>query len=466
MARRVRRVEVRGAAAVSEAITRATTPADLLQSVCDAAVGHGEIGCAGVLLVDADGSLRQAAGAGEGLERLRALKLPADPTFNAGEGALIPIMRGGSEIGVFAFYPDRSGAFSDPAVELLKRLVENVSSALENFDRGDDRRLADEQKERLTRMFAALSATNEAIMRARRARNCSNWSARPRCAAADSPSPSSPWPQTGKRFSEYRRDGGTERRAVENPATGDHDRASRGTRVERNGVSHAPPCISNDYLADERAAAFHDKAPATAAADPAPRCRCSAAANAVGVLLFLSGEVGAFTTEARRTSAAARGQRLLRARELRSSGRASPGGPAKGTPHPDVHRAERDQRSHHARPHARVNCSSWCARRPSTAASSPSPRSLWRSRERTSCARSPRPDRPRSLPGTVRTGDHVRPSRGARGERNGVSHASAVHQQRLSRRRTGAAFHDKRAPGASNPSPRCPCSATAKRWAC
>ena len=129
----MRRVEVRGADGGQRSDNARDNAADLLQSVCDAAVGHGEIGCAALPLVDADGSLRQAAGAGEGLERLRALKLPADPTFNAGEGALIPILRGGSEIGVFAFYPARSGAFSDPAVGLLKRLVENVSSALENL---------------------------------------------------------------------------------------------------------------------------------------------------------------------------------------------------------------------------------------------------------------------------------------------------------------------------------------------
>ena len=48
----------------------------------------------------------------------------------------------------------------------MQRLADNVVFALKNFDRAEERRLAGEQKERLTRMFAALSATNEAIMRA------------------------------------------------------------------------------------------------------------------------------------------------------------------------------------------------------------------------------------------------------------------------------------------------------------
>ena len=38
---------------------------------------------------------------------------------------------------------------------------------MENFDRADEKARTEEQKERLTRMFAALSATNEAIMRAK-----------------------------------------------------------------------------------------------------------------------------------------------------------------------------------------------------------------------------------------------------------------------------------------------------------
>ena len=58
-------------------------------------------------------------------------------------------------------------AFTPDLVELLARLAENVSFALDNFDRAEEKARTEEQKERLTRMFAALSATNEAIMRAK-----------------------------------------------------------------------------------------------------------------------------------------------------------------------------------------------------------------------------------------------------------------------------------------------------------
>ena len=153
--------------AVSEAVLRATSPEDLFQRVCDAAVHDGKVGCAGVLLAEPDERLRLVAGAGEGLNRLRALKLPANPGSSEGVGALIPIMRGGSRIGVFAFCPDRSGPFSDPVVELLKHVVEKVSSALDHFDQERERERLVEANDLLDRRFRLLNATNKAILRAR-----------------------------------------------------------------------------------------------------------------------------------------------------------------------------------------------------------------------------------------------------------------------------------------------------------
>ena len=65
------------------------------------------------------------------------------------------------------FFVGRSWAADDEIIALLARIAENVSFALDNFERANAKARADEQKKRLTRMFAALSATNEAIMRAR-----------------------------------------------------------------------------------------------------------------------------------------------------------------------------------------------------------------------------------------------------------------------------------------------------------
>ena len=65
------------------------------------------------------------------------------------------------------FISSESDTFTSEFAELLQRLADNVSFALGSFDRADEKAGTEEQKERLTRMFAALSATNEAIMRAK-----------------------------------------------------------------------------------------------------------------------------------------------------------------------------------------------------------------------------------------------------------------------------------------------------------
>ena len=65
------------------------------------------------------------------------------------------------------FFTSKSWAQDEEIVALMARIAENVSVALDSFDRAAERKKTEEQKERLTRMFAALSATNEAIMRAK-----------------------------------------------------------------------------------------------------------------------------------------------------------------------------------------------------------------------------------------------------------------------------------------------------------
>src|SRR6266481_1499919 len=95
----------------------------------------------------------------------------AGPRFESRSLASITISstrrKDGKSVGVWMFFVSKSWAADEEIVALLARMAENVSFALDNFDRADEKAKADEQKERLTRMFAALSETNEAIMRAR-----------------------------------------------------------------------------------------------------------------------------------------------------------------------------------------------------------------------------------------------------------------------------------------------------------
>ena len=49
----------------------------------------------------------------------------------------------------------------------MLRIAENVCFAIDNFDREAEKARIAEEEDRLARMYAALSATNEAILRAR-----------------------------------------------------------------------------------------------------------------------------------------------------------------------------------------------------------------------------------------------------------------------------------------------------------
>ena len=192
--------------ATNEAIMRARTREELFDLVCAAAVSGGKFSSTVIALAEPGSDfLRIAATAGPTAEMSRTLRLAVTEARPEGQGlsgtafrtrqpcisndyasdkraaafhdrartrgakscAAMPLLAYGKSVGVLLFISTEEGAFTPELVALLQRLAENVSFALENFDRADDRRLADEQRERLSRMFVALSATNEAIMRAR-----------------------------------------------------------------------------------------------------------------------------------------------------------------------------------------------------------------------------------------------------------------------------------------------------------
>ena len=64
--------------ATNEAILRATSEDELFQRVCDAAVFGGELLGTGVLLAEPEHRLRFVAGAGVGLDTLRATTSSTD----------------------------------------------------------------------------------------------------------------------------------------------------------------------------------------------------------------------------------------------------------------------------------------------------------------------------------------------------------------------------------------------------
>jgi diguanylate cyclase (GGDEF)-like protein len=191
--------------ATNEAILRSESSEELYQRVCDAAVNGGGFRSAGVLLPDKDGSLRIVAVTGHVGDRpLADLKISVNAKSNRGHGlcgtafrtgrssisndfsnddrvrpwldenrgegvgaaAAVPILRTGTSIGVFLFLFAEPRSLTDKMVGLIERMVENVSFALGLFEREQERKFAERSNRRLTDMFAALSSTNTAILRA------------------------------------------------------------------------------------------------------------------------------------------------------------------------------------------------------------------------------------------------------------------------------------------------------------
>ncbi len=186
--------------------------------------------------------------------------------------------------------------FTPELVELLQRVTENISFALENFDRADDRRAADEQRERLTRMFAALSATNEAIMRARTRAELFQLVCEAAVHGGRFASTIIALTEPGNDFLRVVAAAGPKADMQRTVRIAITDACPEGRGVSGTAFRTLQPCISNDYLADARGAAFHERARREGNKSGASLPLISLG-RAVGVLVFMSSERNAFTPE-------------------------------------------------------------------------------------------------------------------------------------------------------------------------
>src|ERR1700677_2576990 len=191
--------------ATNEAILYAKSSDALYQQVCDAAFSSGDFLATAILLLESGSSaLRLTAGAGGLTERLRYIEVSVvesgmhgggicgdafrnqspclssdflkDPRSLAwrdaareagiGSAAAFPLLRNGQSVGVLVVYLRDVGRLDADIVSLLVRMSANISFALDTFDRAAENAKMEAHKERLMRMFEALCATNEAIMRA------------------------------------------------------------------------------------------------------------------------------------------------------------------------------------------------------------------------------------------------------------------------------------------------------------
>lgn len=166
--------------ATNEAIMRTSSPTELFQRVCDAAVNSSGFKGAGIVIPVGDDTLRYVAATGrDGMPALDSVPdiCLSDPQSLIGEAfrfgqpsftndyladdrispswkeigkrfgvqssCSVPILREGHPVGVIVFYLDMLGAIDEEMVSLMTRMAENIAFALDNFDRVEARAKAD-----------------------------------------------------------------------------------------------------------------------------------------------------------------------------------------------------------------------------------------------------------------------------------------------------------------------------------
>src|SRR6185437_10739787 len=172
--------------------------------------------------------------------------------------------------------------------------AENVSFAVGNFDRVDEKARIEEQKEHLTRMFAALSATNEAIMRAKSRSELFELVCEAAANGGRFTSTSIGLVRPDQEFLEIVAAAGPAATRTRTFRLSVREDTPRGGGLTGIAFRSRRACISNDYLNDPRGAAFHeasrrDGSNAVAAFPLFNR------GEPIGILLFCAAEQGAFT---------------------------------------------------------------------------------------------------------------------------------------------------------------------------
>jgi len=314
--------------AVNEAILRARSEEALFQRVCDAAFSEGQfIGVVAVLVGPGD-ELRIVAGAG--MEALRAptpsvaepskidpglaaialrtgrtaiandanFELLAGETIHLGvcSSAVVPIKKGNSCIGALAFYLRQLDAFDGQIVKLLERMAENVSFALDAFEREKQQGQAEQARERLSRMFAALSATNEAIMRAKSRSELCQMVCDAAVLGGNFTSTAIGFAEPESQILRFLAVAGPADEQVKGLRLSLDASLPQGQSLGAVSFRTKRPCISNDCLTDVRLSEFHrdllDSGTRSVAAWPLFKN-----GGAIGLLSFASSELDAFTPE-------------------------------------------------------------------------------------------------------------------------------------------------------------------------
>ncbi|TWI02586.1 GAF domain-containing protein [Bradyrhizobium daqingense] len=321
--------------ATNEAILRAKTEQELYQLVCDASVHGGKSLATVVLLKERDSHwLKPAAGTGQNLELVAQTKYSVDAdnpygrgvsgnvfrsqkphveedlvsrtkgtlweevNVNAGVAACVaaPLVKGGESVGVILFFISKSWAKDQEVVALLLRMAENVSFALQNFDRDEEKAQIAREEERLARMYAALSATNEAIIRATSRAELFDLVCEASVQGGKFGSATIALAEPASELLRVVASAGPNSDEVRKLKLATTDKVPEGRGLTGTCFRTGQPCLSNDLLADDRLQPWYDSARRTGVKSSAA-LPLLVGDRTEGVFLFNSLEIGTFTPE-------------------------------------------------------------------------------------------------------------------------------------------------------------------------
>ena len=322
--------------ATNEAIVRAKSREELFELVCEAAVQGAKFNSTSVALLHPGSDLfHVVASSGVDSAGMKSRKFAVTPTTPEGCGlagtafrtrqpcfsndyladerslpwradairigvassAVMPLVEGGMSRGVLIFNSTERDTFTPEMIELLWRLAENVSFALSNFDRIDEKSRVEEQKERVTRMLTALSATNEAIMRAKSRAELFELVCEAAVYGGKFTSTTIGIARPGNDYLDIVATAGPTAAKSRSVRLSVNEHCPEGRGATGMAFRTRKPSVSNDYSADPRGTRFYEsvRSDGVRAVAAFPLFNRG---EAVGVLLFCAAEKGAFTPAA------------------------------------------------------------------------------------------------------------------------------------------------------------------------